>query len=304
MALKYVQFFTENRDYLYVEGDDYAATIANMQISSLMPQAGGQISGGYWDNMLFFAKIVESLGKDRAKHLILGGGLGSYVPGFTHHFKGQSVKALELDPEIFSLSQTLINKNYSEANVEVINDNALNVSDDDISQADCIFFDLYDDKGILDACLSEEIHKRIQKKAKEDVIVTFNVHDLFFHEKEKSLSYYYATIIKQFYKYIYFAPDGNSSSLVCSNSYLGIDSVANAVDWLNPLQVRQLKAIQYDGFEVDANTFEKKSFVQQVEMGGILQEFEGTLFTNLINDIKELDRMKMLELMREKSRFL
>ncbi len=304
MALKYVKFFTGNRDYLYVERDDCAAIIANMQISSLVPQTEDCLSGGYWDNMLLFARIVEGLGKDRAKHLVLGGGLGSYVPSLTYYFKEHKVKAFELNSEIFFLSQALIKKNYSDANVEVINNNAINVSDDDLSQADCIFFDLYDDKGILDICLSKEIHKRIQDKAKEDVIVTFNVHDLFFNEKEKSLSYYYATILKQFYKYIYFAPDGNSASLICSNMNHGIDCVSQAVDWLNSLQVRQLKALQYDGFEVDPDRFVKKSFIEQVEMGGILQEYDGTLFTKLINDLKELDRLKILELMREKSNFL
>lgn len=199
-----------------IETDRYFTFISNLQISALIPKQSPYLTGGYWDD-ISFAGICSN---QTHKYLVLGAGIGSFLPLLNKLNPHSSVTCVEINSEVSCMGNTINQTLSSELSPNI---NWVTMSAEDLEQTqfddvDSVFIDLYKKDGVSEIALSDLIHKKIIQGMNNDTLVYINVYDQLWGKVDNTPTAYFMNELSKFYPTIGLFRRNAQSTIICSRS--------------------------------------------------------------------------------------
>lgn len=197
-----------------IETDRYFTFISNLQISALLPKQLPYLTGGYWDDISF----AGSISNKKHTFIVLGAGIGSFLPLLNRLNPHSSVICVEINHEVSSLGKA-INKVISpqlSSNINWITSPAEDLEQVIFDGVDSIFIDLYKKDGVSEIALNENIHNKIVKGMNKETFVYINVYDQLWNKIENTPTSYFINALTKYYPTIGIFRRNAQSTIICS----------------------------------------------------------------------------------------
>lgn len=295
-----------------VESEEYITYISSFQISALLPKKAPFITGGYWDDIAFAGAMV----KGPNKFLVLGAGIGSFLPLLDVVNPNISVNCVEINQEISEIGEKAQKEICPKLFEKTLWHNvpAENLDDEVLKGTEIVFIDIYTKDGLSEIALDEKIHEKIKKYLMPQGVVFLNVFDQLWDKVENSPTSFFINKLTKIYPTVGFFRRSASSTIVCSledketlkNHIVSTsnDLPANLISYYDKLIATILflddKKSQVEEFDLNLLKFGKQidelSF--RVSIGS--DEIENNMTERALKDISSLSNLDIIKLSRKK----
>jgi SAM-dependent methyltransferase len=298
-----------------IETENYFTFISNLQISALLPKHPPHLTGGYWDDISFAGLDSSS----QHKFLVLGAGIGSFLPLLNQLNPKASVVCVEINNEVATLGKD-INKFLSpniNSNIDWMVKSAEDIDQKIFTNVGDVFIDIYKNDGISEISFSDQIHNKIKLGINQDSLIFINVYDQVWNKVKGSPTSYFVKRLSKYYRSIGVLRRNTQSTIICSIN--GEDYVQRKISSM----MMKLPKEYYEYFSTVVSTLHFPSYILELnEFDFSLLKFENqnstmsekprigsdfivnNLTDNVSSEVASLSDFELIKLTRKKSKIL